>query len=235
MSDPIGPLLSVRGDARQTVAPDYVALPSIITASRASKAESLQTVAAALDRLVVDLGAREGVPLSVGTERRPLTWSAHSATTRLEREPDELTGRYELTGQVTAPVELLITVRALHSLDALGALLAVHESLNVQDAVWGVDPDNPAWPDVRAAAIRAAIREGRDYAAALGGSLHHVEHIADVGLLHAGGSAPYDGSYVAQSAGGYVGDHDAPSLDPVPPVLTATIEARFMAVDVSLA
>jgi hypothetical protein len=51
-----------------------------------------------------------------------------------------------------------------------------------------VDWDNPAWPDVRAGAIQAAIAKGHDYAAALGGSLRTVEQIADAGLL--GGDHP---------------------------------------------
>ncbi|HEX7993494.1 MAG TPA: hypothetical protein VF506_06190 [Streptosporangiaceae bacterium] len=41
----------------------------------------------------------------------------------------------------------------------------------------------PAWREVRAAAIRDAIAKGRDYAAALGGGLRAVEHIADPGFL----------------------------------------------------
>ena len=40
-----------------------------------------------------------------------------------------------------------------------------------------------AWPQVRAAAIGAAMGKARDYAAALGATVRHVEHIADVGLL----------------------------------------------------
>jgi hypothetical protein len=122
-------------------------------------------------------------------------------------------------------------------LTALGAVLANHETLNVNQVAWHVDPDNPAWPDVRAAAIQAGIRKGRNYAAALGGSLDHVEHIADAGLLGGGVSERYrlvgDAAPMRSLSGG--GGPDAPSLDPVPQQLTATIEARsFMATGVSL-
>ncbi len=55
---------------------------------------------------------------------------------------------------------------------------------------WHVDWDNPAWPQVRAAAIGAAIHKARDYAAALGARLRQVEHIADAGLL-GGDTVPY--------------------------------------------
>ena len=91
---------------------------------------------------------------------------------------------------MTATVDVMIGVRAFDLLDALGTALATHESFNVRDAGWHVDWDNPAWPQVRAAAIQAAIHKGHDYAAALGGSLHTVEHIADAGLL--GGSGDGD-------------------------------------------
>ncbi len=236
MSDPTGPFLSVRGDARQTVAPDYVILAGAIELSRGSKAEAVRAAASGLDRLTADLAALGGVALGVDTERRPLTWSAQSATTRVERDHNKKTGRYEPTGQVTATVTVLIAVRAFDTLDALGAVLAGHETLNVHEVGWHVDWDNPAWPQVRAAAIRAAIRKGRDYAAALGGSLHNVEHIADAGLLGGGDSTQYrfTGRALAMPASSGGGEPDTPSLDPVPQELTAVIEARFTATGVSL-
>lgn len=239
MSEPAGPLLSVRGDARLTVAPDYVILAGPIELSRGSKAEAVQAAAAALDRLTADLASLGAVARGVETERHRLTWSAQSATTRAEREHNEETGRYEPTGRVTATVAVVIAVRAFDTLEALGAVLATHEALNVREVSWHVDWDNPAWPEVRAAAIQAAIRKGHDYAAALGGSLHNVEHIADAGLLGGsgdGGSFRSAGrALMARSASGDGGESDAPSLDPVPQELAATIEARFTAAGVSLA
>ena len=96
--------------------------------------------------------------------------------------------------------------------------------------------DNPAWPGVRAAAVQAAIAKGRDYAAALGGSLRGVEHLADAGLLGGGNTQPgLLGRHAmarAASAGGE--EPDAPSLDPVPQELAAVVEARFTADGVSL-
>jgi uncharacterized protein YggE len=236
MSNPTGPVLSVRGDARLTVPPDYVILAGAIELSRGSKAEAVRAAASSLDRLIADLTSLGGVALSVDTERRPLTWSARSATTRVERDHDKETGRYEPTGQVTATVAVLITVRAFDMLDALGAVLASHEALGVREVGWHVDWDNPAWPEVRAAAIQAAIRKGRDYATALGGSLHSVEHIADAGLLGGGDSTRFGFTSGAKAmrvpSGG--GEPDTPSLDPVPQELTAIIEARFIAAGVSL-
>jgi hypothetical protein len=71
-------------------------------------------------------------------------------------------------------------------------VLAVHPGLNVHGVTWHVDRDNLAWPEVRAAATGGAIGKVRDYTAALGATLQHVEHIADAGLLGSD-TAPHHG------------------------------------------
>jgi uncharacterized protein len=88
-------------------------------------------------------------------------------------------------------------------------------------------------PQVRAAAISAAIAKARDYAAALGATVRQVEHIADAGLLD-GDTAPYHTtrSMAFTAAGG--DQPGTPALTPVPQELIATIEARFRTTDVSL-
>ena len=237
MSDPAGLLLSVRGEARRMVPPDCAVVTAGIACLRGSKAEAVGAAAAELDGLTADLAAQGGVALNAGTGRRPLTWSAQSATTHVEHAYDDKTGRHEPTGQVTAVVAVVITVRAFGLLDALGGVLAAHEAVSVHHVHWQVDWDNPAWPDVRAAAIQAAIRKARDYATALGGSLRTVEHVADAGLLGGDAGEPrFTGaSKMARAAAALGGDPDAPSLDPVPQELVAIIEARFTAGGVSLA
>jgi uncharacterized protein YggE len=238
MSDPAETLLSVRGEARQVVPPDSVTMTAVVAVTRGSKAEAVRTAAASLDSLTAELAAHGGVTLEAGTERRPLTWSAQSATTNPERAHDKKSGVFELTGRVAAVVDVMITVRAFDLLDPLGAVLTAHEALSVRQVSWDVDWDNPGWRDVRAAAIAAAIAKGRDYAAALGGSLRSVQHIADAGLL---GGDNAQTQLIARSAGGFAargagsgGESDPPSLDPVPQELTAVIEARLVADGVSL-
>jgi uncharacterized protein len=209
MSDPADTLLSVRGEARQVVPPDSVTMTATVEVTRGSKAEAVRTAAANTGSLTAELAARGGVALEAGTERRPLTWSAQSATTNPERSHDK---KSALTG---------------------------HEAVRVRHVSWDVDWDNPGWRDVRAAAIAAAIAKGRDYAAALGGSLSSVQHIADAGLLGGDDAAT---QFIARSpvgfagrgAGGGGGESDPPSLDPVPQELTAIIEARLVAGGVSL-
>ena len=236
MSDPAGVLVSVRGEARRMVAPDYALVAGTIASSRGSKAAAVRAVAAGLDSLTADLAARGGVALDAGTGRRPLTWSAQSVTTYPEHAHDETTGQYQPTGQVTAAVAVMIGVRSFGLLDALGGVLAARESVTVHDVTWHVDWDNPAWPGVRAAAVQAAIAKGRDYAAALGGSLRGVEHIADAGLLGGGSTQPgFTGHRAMARAASRGGEEpDAPSLDPVPQELAAVVEARFTAEGVSL-
>ena len=136
---------------------------------------------------------------------------------------------------MTATVALWVTVRDLDTLDDLGGMLAAHPGLNVHGVTWDVDWDNPAWPQVRAAASGAAIGKARDYAAALGATVRQVEHIADTGLLGGDTAPDWRGrKSVGFAASGGSGRPGTPALNPVPQELTATIEARFRTTEVSL-
>ena len=229
------PVLSVRAEARQLVAPDYAVVDGLIEHTTGSRAEAVRSVTGSLDRLTADLAALGAVPFDAGAGRLPLTWSAYSSATREELYHDKQTMRMERTGLVTATVALRVTVRDLDALDGLSGVLAAHPGLNVHGVTWQVDWDNPAWPQVRAAAIAAAIGKARDYAAALGATVQHVEHIADAGLL-GGDTAPYHtvGGLAFTARSGRGDQAETPALTPVPQELIATIEARFRATDVSL-
>lgn len=234
MNETAAMAVSVLGEARRTVPPDTAVLAATIATTRQSKAEALRAAAAALEGLTDDLAGIGGVALAVDTLRSPLTWSAHSSGTREEHAHHERTGEYQPTGKIIATVAVQITVRELGLLEALGARLARHSALAVHDVSWQVDWDNPAWPQVRAEAIHAAIAKGRDYAAALGGQLAAVEHVADPGLLGDEGQQ-WAGSRRLSAFAASAGETaDAPSLDPVPQELTALIEARFTATGISL-
>jgi uncharacterized protein YggE len=240
MPDEEGVVLSVRSEAQRTVAPDSVLLAGAIVAWRNSKADALSAAAEALQRLTEDLSQLGGVALTIEASRSTLTWSAFSATTHAERDHDKK-GNYELTGRVAATVQVGVNVRDFGLLDALGAAFARHDAFDVRQVNWEVDDDNPGWPAVRADAIQAALRKGRDYAAALGTSLSRVQHVADTGLLGGSGDGPEGlvvrrgrrrGAAFAAGVGGQ--DVDTPSLDPVPQELTAIIEARFQATPATL-
>ncbi len=227
--------LSVRGEARQTVAPDRAEVASRVVAADPTKLRAVTAAAALLDGLTHDLGALGGEPLRVETGGSALTWSAHSMTTHMERDHNPDTGRFEPTGMVVASVNVNVAVRDFALLEGLGAVFAGREGVFVEGVGWYVDDDNPAWAAVRTAAINAVVRKGRDYAGALHSSLTSIEHIADAGLLsESGPGAPIRAaSRILASAGSAVGDVDSPSLDPVPQEVAAVIEARLRATPVS--
>ncbi len=235
MTEPTLPLLSVRGEARQTVAPDSVTLHGAVTAVAPSKPEALGKAAAALDALTDVLRGLGGTPRTAETERTALTWSAYSATTHVEQEQDPQTGHRTGPERVHAWIAVIIAVRDFGLLERLGGALAQQETLSIQQTIWNVDADNPAWKAVRADAIYSAVAKGRDYAAALGGSLTEVLHIADVGLLSGeGGSARMYARTAMQAMDAAGAQSGAPSLDPVPQELVAAIEARFTMTPVAL-
>jgi len=233
-----GPVLSVRAEAKATVAPDSASVSCSLVASRPDAAAALAAVAAALSALTAQLSAFGGTALTPAAVRSPLTWSARSARTEAQHAADETTGHWRPTGLTTATVGLVVAVRDPGLLDGVGRALAAAVILEVHGTRWAVDEDNPAWTLVRADAIRAAIAKGRDYAAALGAGLERLEQVADTGLL--GGAGDADG-WVSQGSrklsfktGSASGEPGMPTLDPVPQELTATIEARFVTTAVAL-
>jgi uncharacterized protein len=226
-------LLSVRAEARDLVVPDFAVVDGLIEHTAGAKAEAVRLVAGSLDRLLAELAALGAVPFDAGTGRRPMTWSAHSWSTREELYHDQQTMQMERSGQLTATVALRVTVRDMDALENLSGVLAAAPELNVHGVTWQVDWDNPAWPQVRAAAIAAAVGKARDYAAALGATVQYVEHIADAGLL-GGDGAPGQTVYSAAFSRGGHHETGIPALTPVPQELIATIEARFRSTDVSL-
>jgi uncharacterized protein YggE len=235
MNDAGSTLLSVRAEARQLVAPDYAVVDGLIEHTAGSKVEAVRLAASSVDRLTADLAALGGLPFEESAQRWRLTWSAYSSATCEEGYHDKETGRLVRTGQVTATVALRVTLRDLDALDAVSGVLAAHQSLNVHGVTWHVDWDNPAWPQVRAAAIQAAIGKARDYAAALGGTVHHVEHVADAGLLSGGDVMAHQSVLMAARAMSVGAEGPStPELNPVPQELIATIEARFRTTAASL-
>jgi uncharacterized protein YggE len=176
-------MISVQGEARVTVPPDRVELGGQLSLVRDSKPTALADVARALTAVTDELAALGGVVLTPDTEGSALTWMATSATTSPEQDHSKQNPS-ALTGRINANVSLSIRVRDFDRLADVSNVLARHETLRVWNVSWSVDRDNPAWAAVRADAIQAAISKGRDYAAALGGTLVRAEHIADAGLLN---------------------------------------------------
>lgn len=235
MTEAAGPLVSVRGEARESVQPDAARVSGRLVAIRPDRVSALAAAAEMTDRLTRELVALGGAPLSTGTLRHPLTWSLYD--TGSEEEWDQsgksATGR---TGNLVAVVWVALTTRDLEGLQRLTAALSPLDGLSLSGVSWIVDEDNPAWPRVRAAAISAAVAKARDYAAALGSALVGVDHLADPGLLggadgSSGGWAGRPSGYVMEQEGG---GGKTPSLTPVPQELVAVVDGRFRAAPVRL-
>lgn len=221
-------VISVRGEATTVVAPDLAALFCQVRTTAAGKAAALATAADVVRNAEADLAGLGGVVAAGDGRRVPLSWVASSASSYEETYWDRHTDEQRPTGQVIASVNVEVRVRDLELLQPVGAALARHDRIHVHQVSWHVDDDNPAWPRVRADAIKAALQRARDYAAALGGSVASVEQIADSGLLAAGGEPAMAMRAVASFAREAGGDA-TPQLDPVPQQLTAVIEARVIA------
>lgn len=225
-------LVSVRGEAERTVAPDYVTLHCGLRTIGSSKVDALGQLRQVQQALVGVLAQLGGTPLTVQSRRAPLTWSLGSVNTYDENDFDRDTGHHGPTGRIVAEATLMVTSRSLARLNDLGDALASVRNAHVGGIGWHVDTDNEQWRAVRTDAIEAAIAKGRDYAAALGGTVRSVEQIADAGLLSSGPGDPYvRHGAVVQAAAASLGYEDGagPSLDPVPQVIRAVVEARLIA------
>src|ERR1700722_678503 len=98
---------------------------------------------------------------------------------------------------------------------------------------WSSTPRRPKGRPVSASVDRltadlAALGKAGDYAAALGATVRHIEHIADTGLLSS--STTQHRPVRAAAARAFSGGGEqpgVPALTPVPQELIATIEVRF--------
>lgn len=104
-------LLSVRGEAERTVAPDQVTIFSGVSATAASKKAAMAAATASLAEVIADLRVLGGEVLTVQNARAPLTWSTQSVRTNEECVVDKGTGVHGPTGRHTSTVSLLVAVR----------------------------------------------------------------------------------------------------------------------------
>lgn len=227
MTQPV--TLSVRGEARVETGPDTADIHVEIRADERSRAAVLRTVAQRRDAVLHALRDLGGRAAEAG-ERVPLSWIVNAPTSYAERRWDDRKVE-TLTGRDLATVAVRVRVRDFALLDAVEAALARHEAASITHVGWTVDQDNAAWRAVRTEAIEAALQRGRDYAAALGGTLERIEQIADAGLL--GHST--EGRFVAAQAMSLSAGEGSSGLVPTPQQLSAVIEARLVALVTTLA
>lgn len=228
MTTPIGhTLLSVRGEAQRMVDADQGSVSWTLSAIRENKRTAATDAADALAEMTAEIADLGGQTRTAQTTRAALTWSTQSMRTAPEIAHDPVTGVHGPSGRHQATLSGVLTVRDFSLLAGVEAVITGRDEVEVHSVSWSVDDDNPAWTLVRADAVRAALAKAQDYAAALGGSVVSVEHVADPGLL---GGAPNEGqpglAYAAMAA---AAPSETPSLDPVPQLVTAFIEARLTA------
>lgn len=218
--------ISVRGEARQVVPPDFTVIAAVISIREIERQDALDRAGRAQTAVLDALRERGGTPLTVQSIDAPLTWATQTFSAQRDEEWDERKARRNVGWRVHVPVS--VTLRDLSRVDDLVAALAAIDDLNVYHVQWQVDARNPSWPLVRAAAIEDAIAKARDYAAALRGSITALVHVADEGLL---GGQDSQGRFAARahSAGGVAEFSSAPGLDPAPQEISAVVEARFEA------
>lgn len=221
-------MLSVRGEAQRTTAPDQACVFSTVSATSGSKSSAAAEMHAALSSILTDLAALGGEVLTAASTRAVLTWSIQSMQTHEEHDHDRVTGAHGPTGRHESSASLLVNVRNFSLVEGVAAALGGRDSVAIHSVSWSVDQDNAEWAVVRADAIHAALLKGQDYATALGGTVIRVDHVADAGLLGGDGSTGVFRHQNFALASGSSGEDT--SLDPVPQVLSATIEARFTAV-----
>ncbi len=220
--------LSVRSEAQRTTAPDEAQVQSTVSATAESKMAATSQVQSVLAAILAEVRQMGGQVLTEQSLRAALTWSAQSIQTEPEYAHNKVTGEHGPTGRQRSSVTLQINVRDFALLEGISVEMTSRDSVQVHSVSWSVDEDNSHWALVRADAIQAALLKGQDYAAALGGTIVSVDHVADAGLLGGdGGGWASSRRRVALSAMGAGAENM--TLDPVPQVLSATIEARFTA------
>jgi uncharacterized protein YggE len=220
-------VLSVRGDAQRAVAPDQATMSCAVTVLGDTKDAARAGAAASLQELTAALGELGGQPLAPETSRAPLSWSAYSVQTYPEHGYNKQTGEHGPTGRHQATVALRVLARDFGLIARVEAIVGRVRHADLSYVNWSVDEDNAAWALVRADAIHAALAKGRDYAAALGGSVIAVQQVADGGLLD--GTQSFEHHRAKATALSMGGGEEGIALDPVPQIVSAVIEARLSA------
>jgi uncharacterized protein len=221
-----GPVLSVRAQAVRTIAPDLLVLSGALETKADLKADAVAEAGRLQRDLLAALVAMGGQQAPVGGARVPLCWVTRTVATFPEQEFGSAKQQMELTGRTVARVGLEFRIRDFDLLERLDATLNGIDAYQGYGSSWSVDEDNPAWRAVRADAIRDALRQADDYAAALSCRVSRVEQVADAGLLSdaAGGAEHFRASRAVSLSASMGGA--PPALDPEPQQLSASIDVR---------
>ncbi len=165
-------LIVVRGTASQTATADRGVLritvrakqPTLAEAERAL-AELTSAVDAVLDHASAIISARQTEHLSI----RPNSfWAPES-------------GRMVVDGHV-GERSVRITLSDLEQAGSLIRTLYDSAAVEISGPEWEMEPDNPAYGQIRRAAAQDARQRAEQYAAGLGLSVGSVAHVSEPGL-----------------------------------------------------
>jgi hypothetical protein len=202
--------VAVRGTATDEVAPDEAIL-SVSVSQRAATAADAMARASSIASAARDAVAGAGAELKLST-LRSTEYSEWDPTTK-QRIPD---GHIVSTsGQIKVPAstDLAPVVAAV---TGAGASLG-HVS-------WRLLPGNEARRQVRKDAVAAAAAAAEDFADAAGAQLGALITLADPGV---GARAGDTAQFGVRASGVGSRSEEIVDLDPVPQVVTVTVEASF--------
>jgi uncharacterized protein len=209
-------VISVRGEAKLTVAPEVADVFVSFFAQARDRREAFERLTKRNDEVLTLIR-------SYGDAVEKLASGGLIVTPDMRKTKDEKIRSYSGRARLT------VTVADFAVLGELIARLTDQETLTLAGPYWRLREDSPAYRDARTAAVADAVARGRDYAAALGCRVVGLIELADSGMSTPG-TAVAQGALMMGAATRSAA-YAPPELDLEPQEQTvhANIEARFHA------
>jgi len=203
--------LHVRGSAMRQVDPDFAEINVLVSGRGAEQTAALAQTEQLLAQVRVAIDDHDDIitaSLSRMSVTEEFTWDDVART----QVPAGWIGR--VSGAVKVGVSPASAVLA--RLAAAGAQISYVQ--------WGLDPDNPAFREVRGDAVRDTFRAAEDFAAALRRPLGPMLSLADPGAQNA---VPLARTQAAGLPMAMSDDSTDIALDPAPITVAADVTAVF--------
>lgn len=215
-------IITVRGEHETRLAPEEAVVSVSVRRDGPDRGAVVEQVAALAGPLREDLTAQA----ADGAVRE---WSSGQMSVWAHRPWNEQGAQLPLVH--TAAVEIAATFADLAALSGWLTRTAEIDGVHVDGVQWRLTRETAAATrtEVAAAAVRDAVERATAYAAALGRTAVTALEIADVGLL----SQPDAGrpEMLRMAKASFAADAGGPTLElrPADVVVTAAVEARFVA------
>ncbi|MGW7055900.1 SIMPL domain-containing protein [Streptomyces sp. NPDC054887] len=215
---PAAPRLAVQGEAHLEFDPETARIGITVSARGTDRRTALE-----------DLTRRNGLALdlvkSYGEAVEKVETGSFSISPELTRH-----GRAERVRAYHGRVHITAVLTDFTALGELTTRLADLELTRVDGPWWAMRPDSPAYGEVRAQAVREAVKRAREYARALGADLTALVELSDPGAEDAHPvPVAYAGGFARRGMTAEMAE-DAPALDlePQRQTLHALVNARFV-------